>query len=399
MMSGALLVASILALTAVAASLVRRFRLLAALGTALAFGGLARAVEMAWGAPPMDLTDLFLWPGYSLRTGVAVGMDLPLALGGYTWSLPSAGAPWLVFWLAVGAGAALLGLASSEEGLPAWVALALLGGVGLAAGGSPASGLWGGMVLLGTGAVMLRDRDAALAFLGGGVVGLVALLLALGEPPLGPVAAVLSLAFWFGCPPWGAWALAACRRGEPVAVGFALAFLPALGWNLLRPAVGLMGPAWFLGGAVGLLGVGGVGALVHRDVREVWHDCALLSLGLVALIAARAGPEAEEIAWALAWRSAALGLPALGLAGGPGEEALGPLPGKPWRAFLLLVGLAALAGLPPLPAFGLWRSVLAPGGDTALPGWAVGVALGALGAGALGWWKALRCLLTTGGKG
>ncbi|MGQ9714183.1 MAG: hypothetical protein ACUVST_05395, partial [Anaerolineae bacterium] len=66
---------------------------------------------------------------------------------------------------------------------------------------------------------------------------------------------------------------------------------------------------------------------------------------------------------------------------------------RTWRAVLLLVGLVALAGLPPWPAFGLWRGVLSSGGEVALPGWVAGVAIGALGASALGWWRVLRGLL------
>lgn len=392
--SGVVLVASALVLAAAAAALVRRWRLLAALGTALAFVALARAVGMAPGVP-VDLADLLLWPGSNLRTGVTVGMDLPLAVGGYSWSLAAVEVPWLRFWLLAGAGAALLSLFSWEERLPVLVALALLGGVGLAAASAPASGLWGGVALLAAGAVMLGDRDVALAFLGSGAVGLVAWLLALeeGEATLASGAAALSLAFWFGCLPWGSWASGACRRGDPIAAGFALAFLPALGWHLLHPAVDRMGPAWLLGVAVWLLGVGGLGALVHRHPREVWYDGALVSLGLVLLAAARGGPGGEEVGRALVWRSVALGVlvPALGtvLEGGAWRS----LPWRTWRAVLLLVGLAALAGLPPWPAFGLWRGVLSSGGEAALPGWVVGVAVGALGASALGWWRVLRSLV------
>ncbi|MGC8838367.1 MAG: hypothetical protein ACP5UM_08115, partial [Anaerolineae bacterium] len=159
-------------------------------------------------------------------------------------------------------------------------------------------------------------------------------------------------------------------------------------WHLLRPSAALVEPTWFLGGAVWLLGVGGIGALVHRHPREVWHDCALIGLGLVVLTAAQMGPEGEEIGWALTWRGAALGLLALGL----GEVTPG-LPGR-WRAVLFLVGIAALVGLPPWPTFGLWREVLGSSGALALPGWVVGVAAGALGASALGWWRALHGLLT-----
>lgn len=390
--SGAALVAGALALVAGVAYLVRRWRLLAGLGTALVLGGLARAVGMASGVPHMDLADLLLWPGSGLRTGVTVGMDLPLALGTHTWSLAAVEASWLECWLLVGAGAALLALASSEERLPALVALALLGGVGWAAAGSPASGLWGGAVLLCAVAVMLGGGEPSLLFLASGAVGLVAMLLASGEsaPSLASGAAVLSLAFWFGCPPWGPWTSRACRSAEPAAAGFALAFLPALGWGLLRPAMALAEPTWLLGGAVWLLAVGGLGALIHRDPRQVWHDSALINLGLTLLVAARAGFGWEGVGWALAWRSAAMAALAWGFSGLSEASEAGE-GRRPWATVAVLGGLAALVGLPPLPAFGLWRDVLALGGEAAFPAWAA-VAAGAWGAGALGWWRVLKGL-------
>lgn len=392
MVSGVALVAAALALGAAATYLVHRWRLLAGLGMALLLGGLARAVGMASGMSLVDLADVLLWPGSGLHTGVAVGMDLPAAVAGYTWSLTAVEIPWLPFWLLIGAGAALLSLASSEEEhLPALVALALLGGLMLAAAGTPASGLWGAGILLCAVTAMLGDRDAALAFLGSGVVGIMLLLLAVGEertPSVSGAAAVLSLAFWFGCPPWGPWASLACRRGAPVGTGFALAFLPSLGWKLLRPAVALAGPSWFLGGAAWLLVVGGLAALVQRRPRNVWSGFSLVNLGLVVLAAARLGSGWEGVGWALAWRAAALAAVALACSQVL-EGALGAL----WRwrgaAFALLAGLAALAGLPPLPPFGFWRGVLTLGGEPTIPGWAVAVAAGALGASALGWWRVL----------
>lgn len=393
--SGVALVAGALALVAAAAYLVHRWRLLAGLGMALVLGGLARAVGMASGMSPVDLADLLLWPGSGLHMGMAVRMDLPVVVAGYTWNLAAVEIPWLTFWLLLGTGAALLSLtAPEEEHLPALVALALLGGLMLATAGTPASGLWGGGVLLCAVTAMLRDRDAALAFLGGGAVALVVLLLAVGEertPSVSGAAAALSLAFWFGCPPWGPWASPACRRGAPIATGFALAFLPALGWNLLHPAVALAGPTRFLGGAAWLLVMGGLAALVQRRPREVWHGFSLVNLGLVVLAAARMGSGWEGVGWALAWRAAALAAIALAC-----REVLGGALGSLWRwrgtAFTLLAGLAALVGLPPLPTFGLWRDVLTLSGEPTIPGWAVGVAAGALGASALGWWRALSSL-------
>lgn len=401
-MSGAAWVLGSLAAVAVGAYLVRRWRLLAHLGTALALGALARALWIGWGEGLRDLVDLLLWPGCGLRLGLVVELGAPLAVAGRVWSLDAVGLGWLALWLWAGAGFVLLAfVASREERLPALVALALVGAIGLAAAESSAWGLWGGALCLCALAVLMGDRESALLLLGGGAIGLVALSVARGAEGgrvalLSGAAAALGLGFWFGCPPWGPWGSAACRRAEPMAAGFALALLPSLGWRVLAGTLAAEGQAWWEAGAAWLLVVGGAGAWVHRSPRDLWKDAALLHLGALCLVAARGGVGWQEVGVAWGLRAAALAALGLGFAWTPG----GPSPGAGWRhpcaIVAVVVGLAALVGLPPWPAFGLWREALAAtatGQGGLLPGWATWLGVVGLVAGAWGSFRALWRLL------
>ncbi|MBC7224898.1 MAG: hypothetical protein H5T59_11615 [Anaerolineae bacterium] len=98
--------------------------------------------------------------------------------------------------------------------------------------------------------------------------------------------------------------------------------------------------------------------------------------------------------WGL--RAVALAALGLGFAWTPGGPLSGAAWRRPWGVAAAAMGIAALVGLPPWPAFGLWRGALAAamgGPGDPLPGWAAWLAVGGLLAGAWGSFRALWGLL------
>ena len=235
--------------------------------------------------------------------------------------------------------------------------------------GALASGmlLYGMSMIYGaTGTLDLAQVQKLSAFVAGGAHEHQALLL------FGLVFVIVGIGFKFGAAPFHMW-IPDVYQGAPTPVTTFIASgskLAAFGmaYRLLDAGMGDLSQHWQLMLAVlavASLAIGNLVAIVQTNLKRMLAYSTISHMGYLLLGLAAAGPEGYAAAMFYAICYALMGVAAFGVmlaltrAGFECEE-IADLKGlnqkSPWMAFLMLLAMFSLAGVPPL--FGFWAKVL-----------------------------------------